>query len=166
MEDHTDGGEESGLGDASNSQDSSASQVNQGTLTGTKGEEISPKTAELAFTDPTANVVQVFESEVHSFKESQKQSPPSPLADDSLDTRATRKPRFPKSKPLPLTKVPTPPFSRTSSAEYPSSPFLIPRNPFLGAEGKMPKFQWSSSHVRLLEDLLKSLQKTIGKWKR
>ena len=58
-----------------------------------------------------------------------------------------------------------PSLSRTSSSETPSSPFLIPRNPFLATSGTMTKYQWSSGHIRLLEDLLKSLQRIVSKWR-
>lgn len=86
-----------------------------------------------------------------------------PLSKAVAELKATGKPKF--GKPSPLVTAP-PSLSRTSSAETPQSPFTIPRNPFLSLVGKMPKFQWSSGHIRLLEDLLRSLQKIMNKWKR
>ena len=89
-----------------------------------------------------------------------------PLSKAVAELKATGKPKF--GKPSPLVTAPTAPpsLSRTSSAETPQSPFTIPRNPFLSLVGKMPKFQWSSGHITLLEDLLRSLQKIMNKWKR
>ena len=105
--------QESRAGDASNSQVSPDSPVDHGTSAETEQERTSLKTA---LTDRTADNLQVSESEddpLQSLKETQKDAPPSPLPSDSPDTRAVRKPRFPKSKPLPLPNVATPPFSRT-----------------------------------------------------
>ena len=86
-----------------------------------------------------------------------------PLSKAVAELKATGKHKLGKPSPL----VTTPPsLSRTSSADTPQSPFTIPRNPFLSLVGKMPKFQWSSGHIRLLEDLLRSLQKIMNKWKR
>lgn len=48
----------------------------------------------------------------------------------------------------------------------PSSPFFIPKNPFLDLVGKVPKFKWTSSHVDFLEDLFLSLYDIVDKWKR
>ena len=72
--------------------------------------------------------------------------------------------RHQQSKPSPIATPTTQPLSRSSSIESPTSPFFIPSNPFLSVVGRMPKFQWSSSHVQLLDDLLKSLLKVVGKW--
>lgn len=87
-----------------------------------------------------------------------------PLARPVAELRATGKHKF--SRPSPLTPVTPPSLSRSSSGDAPKSPFMIPKNPFLTLVGKMPKFQWSVSHIRLLEDLLRSLQKIVNKWKR
>ena len=60
----------------------------------------------------------------------------------------------------------TPPaMSRVLSADSPQSPFFIPTNPFLMHVEKMPKFQWTMPHFDLLENVLKSLQEIINKWK-
>jgi hypothetical protein len=60
----------------------------------------------------------------------------------------------------------TPPgVSRVSSLDSPQSPFFIPTNPFLMHVEKMPKFQWTMPHFDLLENILKSLQEVINKWK-
>ena len=72
--------------------------------------------------------------------------------------------RHRQSKPSPIATPTTQPLSRSSSIESPTSPFFIPSNPFLSVVGRMPKFQWSSSHIQLLDDLLKSLLKVVGKW--
>ena len=83
------------------------------------------------------------------------------------DTPTASRQKSKPLKPAPLTLIATAPpsISRTSSVETPS-PFFIPRNPFLSVVGKMPKFRWSSGHIRLLEDLLKSLRSIVNKWKR
>ena len=47
----------------------------------------------------------------------------------------------------------------------PSSPFFIPKNPFLDLVGKVPKFRWTSFHLDLLEDLLISLHELLHKKK-
>ena len=70
-----------------------------------------------------------------------------------------------KHPPLSMIPAAPPSLSRSSSNDTPSSPFLIPRNPFLTMSGKMPSYQWLPSHIRLLEDLLKSLQKIVSKWR-
>ena len=60
----------------------------------------------------------------------------------------------------------TPPgVSRVSSLDSPQSPFFIPTNPFLMHIEKMPKFQWTMPHFNLLENILKSLQEIVNKWK-
>lgn len=60
----------------------------------------------------------------------------------------------------------TPPgVSRVSSLDSPQSPFFIPTNPFLMHVEKMPKFQWTMPHFDLLENILKSLQEIVNKWK-
>ena len=71
-------------------------------------------------------------------------------------------------QPSPIVSTPPTPLSlsRTSSAEPPQSPFLIPRNPFLSLVGKMPKFQWDIVHFSLLENLFKSLHAIVSKWTR
>ena len=87
-----------------------------------------------------------------------------PMARPVAELRATGRHKF--ARPSPLTSVTPPSLSRSSSGDPPRSPFMIPKNPFLTLVGKMPKFQWSTSHIRLLEDLLRSLQKIVNKWKR
>ena len=87
-----------------------------------------------------------------------------PMARPVAELRATG--RHKSARPSPLTSVTPPSLSRSSSGDPPRSPFMIPKNPFLTLVGKMPKFQWSTSHIRLLEDLLRSLQKIVNKWKR
>ena len=87
-----------------------------------------------------------------------------PMARPVAELRATGRHKF--ARPSPLTSVTPPSLSRSSSGDPPRSPFMIPKNPFLTLVGKMPKFQWSASHIRLLEDLLRSLQKIVNKWKR
>jgi len=54
----------------------------------------------------------------------------------------------------------------SSSDGNPSSPFLIPKNPFLDLVGKVPKFRWTSFHLDLLEDLLVSLHDLLDKKKK
>lgn len=88
---------------------------------------------------------------------------PSPLSSGKQDVREKASRKHP-SLTVNTSAIP-PPLSRTSSSETPSSPFLIPRNPFLATSGTMANFQWSSGHVRLLEDLLKSLQRIVSKWR-
>ena len=88
--------------------------------------------------------------------------------DDTQSKRTT------KHRPPPLATPPAMPpttptmghdsLSRVSSTESPTSPFFIPRNPFLHVAGRIPRFQWASVHVQLLDDLIKSLLKIVEKW--
>ena len=52
-------------------------------------------------------------------------------------------------------------FSRQDSVP---SPFLIPRNPFLFSNDRMPNFVWSTEHLKLLEDFLELLHSWLQKW--
>ena len=73
--------------------------------------------------------------------------------------------RYHKPSPLSTPTTAPPSLSRTSSIESPTSPFFIPSNPFLSVVGRMPKFQWASVHIQLLDNLLKSLLKIVERWK-
>ena len=73
--------------------------------------------------------------------------------------------RYHKPSPLSTPTTAQPSLSRTSSIESPTSPFFIPSNPFLSVVGRMPKFQWASVHIQLLDNLLKSLLKIVERWK-
>lgn len=88
----------------------------------------------------------------------------STASSEESPSAAIKRHRSPKPPSLMISNNPS--LSRTSSGESPVSPFFIPRSPLLSTPGRMPKFQWSSAHIRLLDDLLKSLQKIVNKWKR
>lgn len=92
----------------------------------------------------------------------------SPVSRDPLrPSSANNFTRAGQPSPIVLSTPPTSlSLSRTSSAERPQSPFLIPRNPFLSLVGKMPKFQWDIVHFSLLENLFKSLHAIVSKWTR
>lgn len=72
--------------------------------------------------------------------------------------------RHRQHRPSPIATPTAPPLSRTSSNDSPTSPFFIPSNPFLSVVGRMPRFQWASVHIQLLDNLLKSLLKIVDKW--
>lgn len=107
------------------------------------------------------NVGEVVEGDLHQESGTQIQEPAVPASVSSHSSTPLGRHR--QSKPSPLATPTTQPLSRLSSIESPTSPFFIPSNPFLSVVGRMPKFQWASSHIQLLDDLLKSLLKIVAK---
>ena len=105
---------------------------------------------------------EVVEGDLH--QESSTQSQESAVSASVSSHSSTPLGRHRQSKPSPIATPTTQPLSRSSSIESPTSPFFIPSNPFLSVVGRMPKFQWASSHIQLLDDLLKSLLKIVAKW--
>ena len=109
------------------------------------------------------------EVEVKAVETPQEISSPSSSSSQSNTPLARHRVCQPPPLATPLATPPITPTERTpscasSSNDSPTSPFFIPSHPFLSVGGHVPRFQWGTAHIHLLDKLLKSLLKIVEKW--